>query len=249
MADTTQFAQGLLDPARPVPKLIKGQVARRYAVYRNNVTVGLVRALEANFPVVRRLLGVEYFTGFARDFAQRYPPNSPLMFHYGQAFPEALETAEDLFIYPYLGDVARLEIRWRESYHAADASPIAGDAIAAIDPEVLFECRLKPHPATRLLQSHFAIQDIFVANTAGASGRVTNPGQPQSVLITRPHLDVATYAVTPYQFQFFHALLNGENLAEALHRAAVLDLNFDLTGTLALLLQAGAFHSILQPDE
>ena len=27
---------------------------RRYAVYRNNVTVSLIRALEANFPAIRR---------------------------------------------------------------------------------------------------------------------------------------------------------------------------------------------------
>jgi hypothetical protein len=70
VTDTAAFSAGLLNPSHPVPLLVKGQIARRYAVYRNNVTVGLIRALEANFPVVRKLLGEEYFTGFARDFAQ-----------------------------------------------------------------------------------------------------------------------------------------------------------------------------------
>ena len=115
MGDTAEFAAGLLDPQHPVPLLVKGQIARRYAVYRNNVTVGLIRALEANFPVVRRLLGEEYFAGFARDFAQGHPPQSPLMFQYGADFPAVLERAEDLASYPYLADVARLEIIWRDS--------------------------------------------------------------------------------------------------------------------------------------
>jgi hypothetical protein len=248
VADTDLFSQGLLDPTQPVPKLIKGQIARRYAVYRNNVTVGLIRALEANFPVLRRLLGEEYFAGFARDFAQSHPPQSPLMFQYGRALPQALETAEDLGSYPYLGDIARLEILWRESYHAADANPLAPDVLATIDTEQLFECSLKPHPATRLIQSHFAIHDIFSANTENAVHAVVDPTEAQSVLITRPHLDVQMRSVTPDQFEFFRSLLTGVRLADALDHAAVLNSNFNLSATFALMLQSGAFHSIQQDN-
>jgi hypothetical protein len=249
VADTAHFAEGLLDPSQPVPSLIKGQITRRYAVYRNNVTVGLIRALEANFPVVRRLLGDEYFAGFARDFAQSHPPHSPLMFQYGQMFPKALETAEDLANFPYLGDVARLEILWRESYHAGDATPLAGDALATIDPELLFDCSLRPHPATRLIQSHFAIHDIFSANTIDADHVVIDPTQAQFVLITRPHLDVQMRSVTPDQFEFFKALMGNASLADALDHAAALNADFDLSTTLALMLLAGAFHSIQQEQE
>lgn len=249
MGVAAEFSAGLLNPEHPVPLLVKGQIARRYAVYRNNVTVGLIRAIEANFPAVRKLLGHEYFAGFARDFAQSHPPQSPLMFQYGAGFPGALEKAEDLASYPYLADVARLETLWRESYHAADANPLEVDALASIDPEILFDCCLEAHPAARLIQSTFAIHAIFSANKPGTGGHVSDPMQSQCVLVTRPHYDVVTHELTPDQFAFFHALMNGKCLGEAFDHAATIEPNFNLSGTLALMLQSGAFQSIHQGNK
>jgi Putative DNA-binding domain len=246
VTDTAEFAAGLLDPQQPVPSLVKGQIARRYAVYRNNVTVGLMRALEANFPVVRRLLGAQYFAGFARDFAQSCPPQSPLMFQYGAAFPQALESAEDLASYPYLGDVARLEILWRESYHAGDAPSLASEELQSIDPDILFNSCLKAHPALRLIASRFAIQAIHVANRSSAEDQVSHPVQAQCVIVTRPLYDVEVHPVTPDQFAFFLALKEGTSLGDAMDRAAAINMNFDLTSALALMLQSGAFQSIQQ---
>lgn len=244
MGDTAEFSAGLLDPQHPVPLLIKGQVERRYSVYRNNVTVSLMRALEANFPVVRRLLGEQYFAGFAREFAHGHPPQSPMMFQYGADFPAALENSKDLSSYPYLGDVARLEILWRQSYHAADAPTLAADGLASVDPEALFDSRLIIHPAARLIRSRFAIHSIFAANTGEGDAHVFDPAQPQCAMVTRPQYEVTVYAVSLDQFEFFLALKNGGTLGAALDCAAGIDENFDLSGSLALLLRSGAFQSI-----
>lgn len=245
MADTAEFSAGLLDPQQPVPLLIKGQTERRYAVYRNNVTVGLIRALEANFPVVRRLLGEEYFAGFARDFAQHHPPQSPLMFRYGSAFPEQLERDIDLASFPYLADIARLEILWRESYHAADSNPLAGDVLSLVDPEQLFDCRFEVHAATRIFQSHFAVYDILAANRQGGDGHVTDPQRSQCVLITRLQNDVMFHEISADQLKFFNALISGQTLGDALDQSA-LDQNFNLAEALTLMLQSGAFQNIQQ---
>jgi Putative DNA-binding domain len=244
VSDTAQFARGLLDPACPVPALVKGQSVRRYAVYRNNVTVSLIKALEANFPTVRKLLGEDYFAGFAREYAQCNPPLSPLLLKFGATFPHALTQTEDLKNYPYLADIAQLEIFWRESYHAADATPLEADALASVDPEALFNSRLIGHPSLRLLQSQFAAHDIFVANRPGGTGQPYNPAKPQSVLLVRPHYEVEIHAVSADQFEFLNALQQGVSFGEALERAAAANEKFDAPGTIALMLQSGAFHSI-----
>jgi hypothetical protein len=248
MADTAEFSAGLLNPDAPVPSLIKGQVERRYAVYRNNVTVGLIRALEANFPAVQKLLGDEYFAGFAREFAQAHPPTSPLMFCYGQEFPDALSCDPDLLAYPYLKDVAQLEILWRESYHAADAESLQGNALSAVDSDMLFECSFMTHPALRIFRSDFAVHDIFVANRISDDLAVSDPSQNQRVMVTRPTLEVKVHKISHSQFEFFTSLALGTSLGAALNKI-LNEENFDLSETLTLLIRSGAFQSIQKPQE
>jgi hypothetical protein len=62
--------------------------ARRFAVYRNNVAVGLIGALEARYPVSRRIAGDDLFRAMARAFVRAHRPRSPVMIAYGGQFPE-----------------------------------------------------------------------------------------------------------------------------------------------------------------
>ena len=71
------FTAGLLDPDRAPPDAVSGPngkvAVKRYAVYRNNVTVSLIDALAANFPATLRITGPDFFRAMARfhirDFA------------------------------------------------------------------------------------------------------------------------------------------------------------------------------------
>ena len=86
------FAATLDDPSAATPAMTRGRMgapdARRFAVYRNNVAVGLIGALEARYPVSRRIAGDELFRAMARAFAQAHRPRSPVMIAYGWEFPE-----------------------------------------------------------------------------------------------------------------------------------------------------------------
>ena len=57
------FAAALAEPSAPPPAMTHGRMdapdTRRFAVYRNNVAVGLIGALEARYPVSRRIAGDE----------------------------------------------------------------------------------------------------------------------------------------------------------------------------------------------
>ena len=129
------FAAALGEPSAPPPAMTHGRMgapdARRFAVYRNNVAVGLIGALEARYPVSRRIAGDELFRAMARAFVRAHKPRSPVMIAYGGEFPNlwpiilrrldgSVAAASSR-----LPDVARLENAWVEAYHAEDAS--AGD--------------------------------------------------------------------------------------------------------------------------
>jgi Putative DNA-binding domain len=86
------FAAALGEPSAPPPATTHGRLgapdARRFAVYRNNVAVGLIGALEARYPVSRRIAGDDLFRAMARAFVRAHKPRSPVMIAYGEEFPE-----------------------------------------------------------------------------------------------------------------------------------------------------------------
>jgi hypothetical protein len=86
------FAAALGEPSAPPPTMTHGRLgapdARRFAVYRNNVAVGLIGALEARYPVSRRIAGDDLFRAMARAFVRAHRPRSPVMIAYGGEFPE-----------------------------------------------------------------------------------------------------------------------------------------------------------------
>ena len=88
----SDFAAALADPSAATPAMTRGRTgapdARRFAVYRNNVAVGLIGALEARYPVSRRIAGDELFRAMARAFVRAHKPRSPVMIAYGGDFPE-----------------------------------------------------------------------------------------------------------------------------------------------------------------
>jgi hypothetical protein len=92
--------------------------ARRFAVYRNNVAVGLIGALEARYPVSRRIAGDDLFRATARAFVRAHRPRSPVMIAYGGEFPE--------FMTEYL---ARVEAVPNLEGHAFErvSSPLVGE--------------------------------------------------------------------------------------------------------------------------
>ena len=70
------------------PRARGGADATRFAVYRNNVDVGLTKALAQRFPVAERLVGDEFFAGMARAYVPVQAAASPLMIEYGDDFPD-----------------------------------------------------------------------------------------------------------------------------------------------------------------
>lgn len=246
-ASQTEFASALFNGARPAPAGLTDGAGRpagkRFDVYRNNVAVSLTEALETGFPVIRRLVGDEFFKAMAGVFLRAHPPRSPLMMQYGADFPAFLTDFAPARGLPYLADVARLELALRHAYHAADAAPIDPAAFAAVPPEALGGLRLRFAPALRLVTSGWPILDIWRANSGAGDPR---PGTgPQSALILRQGFDPAPHDPGAGAAGVIEALISGAALGAALERAGE---GFDLSTLLGLLLSHGAIIGIALPD-
>lgn len=240
---TTQsdFRAALLDPASAPPKGLTNpdgvQATKRFDVYRNNVAVSLTDALEAAFPVVAKLVGDDFFRAMAGVYLRAYPPKSPVMMFYGDEMPDFLAGFGPAQSVPYLPDVARLELALRHSYHAADAAPIAPDALAQIAPDDLPNVVFGFAPSVRLIASRYPLQSIWVANTSG--GEVAKTAQP--ALIARPEFDPTVDALNQDQALVTQALISGEPLGQALRHGGA---GFDFGALLGRLLSRNALISL-----
>lgn len=248
--DQPDIAAALLDPSRPRPEgLTDAQgsgAGRRFDVYRNNIAVSLIDALESGFPVTTQLLGSANMRGLAGVFLRQSPPSSPVMFRYGEGFPEFLETAPDLDRWPFLADVARLELDLRDSYHAADSEPVAPSMLGSLAPDALLTTRLGLAPSLRVRRSRWPIFDIWRYNTE--EGADLPRSVAQDVVILRIDYDPVPHLLSPGAAAWIGAILKGEAIGQAFDIALAEAPAFDLGPALSLLLEAGAITQ-LHPED
>lgn len=250
-ASQSAFADALLNADRPVPHGIttaRGDAdAARFAVYRNNVFVGLTRALAQHFPVTERLVGSGFFAAMARAYAQDHKPTSPMIIGYGGDFPDFIASFQPAKTLAYLPDVARVETAWMQAYHAADTPPLAFPVLAAIPPEMLPDVRLAPHPSAKLIRSQHPIGSIWGAHQHETVTPVTD-WRPETVLVLRPEMTVGVHVLPPQDAVFAAKLFNAATLGEAAEAAFAANPEFDFGAALVGLAGLGAFGA-LQSDE
>ncbi len=244
------FVPGLLDPSRPPPDIVAGPggkaAEKRYAVYRNNVTVSLIDALAVTFPAVERITGESFFRAMARSFVRAHPPTSPLLFEYGERFADFVDAYDYAAGMPWLPDVARIERAWLDAYHAADAEPLRPEALATLAPDRLAEATFTPHPAMRILRSRFPAVSIFAVNRGDGPVGPIETFEPEDALVTRPHLDVEVRRLPPGGAAFLTRLAEGVALPEAAGAVFGEAPDFDLAQNIACMIEAGAFTTIVE---
>ena len=237
------FATALLDADRPVPGAVTWHTARapqkRFAVYRNNVMVGLVAALRTQFPATERIVGEEFFAAMARVYVVTEPPRSPILVTYGDGFPDFIATFAPAAELPYLADVARLEVARTRAYHAADASPLDPSRWQGLDQTTLHGARIALHPSVQVLRSLYPVVTIWSMNSGEEALASIEDCGVEDALVLRPHLDVQVRRLPLGGAAFLGALASGATLGDAALSGAADHPEFDLAVNLAGLIGAG----------
>lgn len=242
LADLQQaFAAYLLGQSDAPPVGI--QPLQHAQVYRNNVRLSITDALAANFPVTLALVGMDYFSQAARQFLQAHTPDRPDMACYGAAFPAFLASAPGMTDFPYVPEVARFERAMIDALLAPAAPTLTASDFAAIPHESFAGLRFTAHPSVRLIQSGFAVADVWQAHQDNPSpdlaAMVLNA--PQWILVSRPGARVEWRVLSADEATFLRALLTGTPIAEAV---ADLPESFDLTEALVGHLRGGVFSRL-----
>jgi hypothetical protein len=245
----TEFAEALRDPSAEMPAGVSGPdgapAPRRFAVYRNNVVVGLVNAVASAFPAVKRIVGDDFFTAMARIYVVAEPPSSPVLMDYGVTFADFIASFEPAASLPYLSDIARIERAWREAYHAEEATPLGLSDLARVSEADLANLRFRLHPSLRLVRSAFPALTIWRMNVSDEPPRPVDFTVAEDALIVRPDAEVEVRVVPPGGAAFVAALGAGETFGEAAARGLADAEDFDLAGNISGLVAARALRAII----
>lgn len=246
LADRQQgFGLALFDLDAPPPPGLVGPggaaCPERFAVYRNNRMSSLIETLVAAYPAVVRLVGLPFFRAMAGEYARNILPATPILLRYGDGFPAFIDDFPPAVDLPYLGDVARLELAWREAYHAAEALPLDPALLATVVPADQPFLRFTLHPSLRLVRAKLPVLALWEANLSADDSivPVVLDDRAEDILILRPREEVEVRSLPPGGAAFIEALGQGADLAASAGAAAA-D-GGDLAGLLTGLLGAEAF--------
>jgi hypothetical protein len=235
------FAGAILFDDKPIPAIISAASGRastsRFGVYRNNVIAGLINAVAARYPVVRKLLSSESFDEIARMFVMTEPPRSPVLLDYGDGFPQFLRSIGRIAAADYVADIAELESARTRAYHAADATPLSRNAFTEFAADKLPDMRLMLHPSVSLLKSRFPIVTIWETNRH-TGGNSLSQWKPEAALIARPYLDVTVWRLSRSAYEFLAAIAEGQTIGLAIARASAGLTDFNLGECIHILIAA-----------
>ena len=210
------FDRGQEAALRPV--LREGGV-ERLALYRGNLAAGWERALGEAYPVLRQLVGEEFFAGLARAYGKRAPSQDPDLAGFGARFADFLDSFGPAAPYPYLPDVVRLEWAVHRAHLAPDLAPLGLDTLAALSPAALDTARFTLHPSLGLLHSRWAIATLWQAHQPGGPVLPARVDAPCAALVVRRGWRVEVLEVDAAEAAALGRLMAGDGFGAALDAA------------------------------
>jgi len=240
-----RFAAALrgTDRAAQASGLFRGPERRtrqRLGIYRGNLHANWSKALAGAYPIVRKIVGEDFFEGMSRAYAKTHPSTSGNLNNYGRRLADFIEHFPHTTDLPYLPDVARMEWFAHLAYYAADAAPgkLPPDTLQA---DKLDALRLDVAPGCAILSSRWPLARIWETHQDDYDGDIAvgfDTG-PETITIYRRGWKAAVMAVPAADASLLAASIAGSTFGEALEAAHAVDPALDPAATLARLMATG----------
>ncbi len=240
----TRFATGLLTAGDNPAELFRGdpaRSARRFALYRGNLTANWDKSLGNAYPVLRKLVGDDFFRAMAREFGRARPHAEGDLNRFGAGLATFLEDFAPVADLPYLPDMARLEWALHRIHYGVDALALSLAAFAAMGAEVLDGLRLRLREGCTLLCSRWSILAIWQAHQPDGPPLPRDIAQRSRYVVCRPRWRSQVMPLSFGELTALQLLEEGAALGAALEQAADADPDFDPASALPRWLEAGLF--------
>ena len=179
----------------------RGEIADRWHVYAHGHVARLTEALSLEYAAVSTILGPEAFAALVARYVAVFPPRSFDLARAGDRLARFLEFDSSALELPFLPDLARLEEAASTCFTAADAEPIAWDALRALQPEEVSRMVFALAPGVASIASAWPVADLWALRlrfeTDAESGSIPLEGRPQTALVWRHEERVRVAAISP----------------------------------------------------
>jgi len=204
-------------------------VDRRMAIYRANMVAAADKALSSAYPVIRQVVGEEFFHGLAREYQRGTPAASGDLTDFGATFDAFVSAFEHTRSLPYLPDLARLEWAVHRAGGAADAPDWDAGALATVEPEQQAEIRFAWSPGLAVVESAHPVVRIWTIHQPGYGGEFSvDWNRADTALVARDGFAVVVTECGAADATFIRASLAGAPLGDAVAAALATHPDFDL---------------------
>jgi hypothetical protein len=234
-AAQNNFVASLLNSKQACSALTPNSAAN-ITFYQRNHRYNRVDALTLAYPTIVALLGDDFFRAMALFFVEITAAHSANLNEDGANFADFIAQFPPTAPYPYLPDCARLDWALHCAHFSLDCSALTAAQFVAIvgDSQQLAKLQLHFHPSMHLLQSSWAIDDIWRMHH-GASAP-SDWQCAQNILVWRkPQFGEETKQVSDSDAAVIAALMAGQRLGASLGFATT---PFDLSAYLKFWLPA-----------
>ncbi|MEI8261828.1 MAG: DUF692 family multinuclear iron-containing protein [Actinomycetes bacterium] len=242
------FAAALFDRSQEARalRLFSGSHSQhRLALYRGNQFTTWEKVLSDAYPVMKMLVGEEFFGGLSRAFGIAVPSSSPDLNEFGAGFADFLANFPHVAEYPYFPDMARLEWALHRAHYAESAPQVLASSVIELAPELMASARFQLHPACVMFASEFSVVPIWRAHQEDLD--VSLPArvdEASHAVIVRPYWRSSVLPLEPASHAALARLADGEELGSALSTATEIDQDFDADRELREWLDAGVFTKV-----
>ena len=209
----------------------------RFAFYRGNITAIWQQSCASAFPVLRQLVGADFFDDLCKAYGHMYPSQSGNLNEFGASMAEFIGTLDNCRAFPYLSDVAKLEWQVHRVYYAKHRKAVTLAEFAAVPMTNLGDLICVLQPCSALLNSTWPIHAIWHAHQTEQPTLPAELAAPSSCLVWRlpwtSGWKVQVRELSPASYQALNALQRGETLGDAVEQAFTIDSNFAFQNELA----------------
>lgn len=237
------FAAALFDPAQEPgvqSRFRAGQDGRRFGLYRGNLTATWDKTLANAYPVIRQLVGEEFFGGLSQAYGHAHPSGNADLNRFGAGFADFLAGFPHAADLPYLPDMARLEWALHRAHYGPAAAAATASQLAAVPPERLEELTMMLHPACSLHASPWAVVPLWLAHQPdGGHDFPETMAQASYGAVLRPQWKTRLLPLSPATHAALGQLASGAPFGAALDAAFERDEDFDIGAQLTQWLDNG----------